>query len=215
MEGVKMKVTRTLHPIGQGAFYTEKFEYDGQQCNVVFDCGGRALSVIEERVKKYCNRLSREQKVELPTIDAVFISHFDNDHVNGLKTLLDNAEVKRIFLPLLNKSDVYALSLSFVEKLGDPLSLYSKLVESAVNGTLLKVDGVPDINVVRIDKYKSDGISDEQPYFLHTIQNEHKKIQIIPSGKPVALDKNTPWIFKTFNFGNAKNGKTDVDAVHR
>ena len=76
MEGVKMKVTRTLHPIGQGAFYTEKFEYDGGQCNVVFDCGGRALSVIEERVKYYCNRLSREQKVELPTIDAVFISAF-------------------------------------------------------------------------------------------------------------------------------------------
>ncbi|MCM8872752.1 MAG: hypothetical protein NDJ65_05675 [Paludibacteraceae bacterium] len=70
---MKMKVTRTLHSIGQGAFYTEKFEYEGQQCNVVFDCGGTS-SVIEERVKKYCNRLSREQKVELPTIDAVFIS---------------------------------------------------------------------------------------------------------------------------------------------
>ena len=73
MEGVKMKVTRTLHPIGQGAFYTEKFEYDGQQCNVVFDCGGTS-SVIKGRVKKYCKRLSREQKVEKPTIDAVFIS---------------------------------------------------------------------------------------------------------------------------------------------
>ena len=51
---MKMNVTRTLHPIGQGAFYTEKFEYDGQQCNVVFDCGGTS-SVIEERVKYYCD----------------------------------------------------------------------------------------------------------------------------------------------------------------
>ena len=214
MKGVKMKVTRTLHPIGQGAFYTEKFEYDGQQCNVVFDCGGTS-SVIKGRVKKYCKRLSREQKVEKPTIDAVFISHFHNDHVNGLKTLLNNAEVECIFLPLLNDDEVYALSLSFVEKLGE--SLYSGLVDSAVNEKPLKVDGIPDINVVRIDKYKSDGISDEQPYFLHTIQNEHKKFQIIPSGKPVALDKNTPWIFKTFNFENAKGqrGKQLKEALKK
>lgn len=197
MKGVKMKVTRTLHPIGQGAFYTEKFEYDGQQCNVVFDCGGTS-SVIEERVKKYCKRLSREQKVELPTIDAVFISHFDNDHVNGLKTLLNKAEVKCIFLPLLNDDEVYALSLSFVEKLGDPL--YSGLIESAIRGTPLR----GHINVVRIDKYNG-GISDEQPYFLYDGQNEHTDSRIeIPSGTSIKLKNSTPWIFKTFNFRNAE-----------
>ena len=175
MEGVKMKVTRTLHPIGQGAFYTEKFEYDGQQCNVVFDCGGRALSVIEERVKKYCKRLSREQKVELPTIDAVFISHFHNDHVNGLETLLTNAEVECIFLPLLNDDEVYALSLSFVKKLGDPL--YSGLIESAVNGEKLKWNG-QKIKIVRISKSDgTEGNGDEE----YDLDSDDSRTEI-PSG---------------------------------
>ena len=48
---MKMNVTRTLHPIGQGAFYTEKFEYEGQQCNVVFDCGGTE-KFIEKEVRQ-------------------------------------------------------------------------------------------------------------------------------------------------------------------
>ena len=197
-----MKVTRTLHPIGQGAFYTEKFEYDGQQCNVAFDCGGTE-KFIEKEVKGYCDSLPCDNERLKPTIDAVFISHFHEDHVNGLKTLLSNAKVERIFLPLLNDDEVYALSLSFVEKLGDPL--YSGLIESAVNGTPLKVDGVPDINVVRIDKYKSDGISDEQPYLLYDGQNEHTDSRIeIPSGTSIKLKNSTPWIFKTFNFRNAE-----------
>lgn len=39
----------------------------------------------------------------------------------------------------------------------------------------------------------------------------------IPSGKPVALDKNTPWIFKTFNFENAKGqrGKQLKEALKK
>lgn len=193
-----MKVTRTLHPIGQGAFYTEKFEYDGQQCNVVFDCGGTS-SVIEERVKEYCS----DKGAEKPTIDAVFISHFDNDHVNGLKTLLDNAKVERIFLPLLNDDEVYALSLSFVEKLGEPI--YRGLIESAIRGTPLR----GHINVVRIDKYNG-GISDEQPYLLYDGQNEHTDSRIeIPSGTSIKLKNSTPWIFKTFNFENAKGQREE------
>ncbi|MBP3467484.1 MAG: MBL fold metallo-hydrolase [Paludibacteraceae bacterium] len=196
---MKMKVTRTLHSIGQGAFYTEKFEYEGQQCNVVFDCGGTS-SVIKGRVKKYCS----DKGAEKPTIDAVFISHFDNDHVNGLETLFRHAEVKRIFLPLLDDDEVYALSLSFVEKLGEPI--YRGLVDSAVNGEPLKVGNeMPEIDVVRIDKYKSGGNSAEQPYFLHTGQDEQTNSRKeIHSGTSVKLNNSTPWIFKTFNFENAE-----------
>lgn len=198
-----MKVTRTLHPIGQGAFYTEKFEYDGQQCNVVFDCGGTE-KFIKKEVKGYCDSLPCDNESLKPTIDAVFISHFHEDHVNGLETLLNKAEVKCIFLPLLNDDEVYALSLSFVEKLKER-PLYGKLIKSAVNGTPLR----DHINVVRIDKYNG-GISDEQPYLLYDGQNEHTDSRIeIPSGTSIKLKNSTPWIFKTFNFGNAKGQREE------
>ena len=197
-----MNVTRTLHPIGQGAFYTEKFEYDGQQCNVVFDCGGTS-SVIKERVEDYCNSLPCNGKDKKPTIDAVFISHFHNDHVNGLKTLLTNAKVERIFLPLLNKSDVYALSFSFVEKLGDPL--YSGLIESAVNGTPLDFGG-RHIKIVRIKKGRNP---QESPFLLYTGQDEQTNFrEEIHSGTSIKPNNSTPWIFKTFNFENA--GREDT-----
>ena len=202
MEGVKMKVTRTLHPIGQGAFYTEKFEYEGGQCNVVFDCGGTS-SVIEERVKDYCNSLSKglscNGKDKKPTIDAVFISHFHEDHVNGLETLLNKAEVKCIFLPLLNDDEVYALSLSFVKKLGDPL--YSGLIESAVNGTPLDFGG-RHIKIVRIKKGRNP---QESPFLLYTGQDEQTNFrEEIHSGTSIKPNNSTPWIFKTFNFRNAE-----------
>ena len=105
-------------------------------------------------------------------------------------------------MPLLNDDEVYALSLSFVKKLGDPL--YSGLIESAIRGTPLR----GHINVVRIDKYNG-GISDEQPYFLYDGQNEHTDSRIeIPSGTLIKPNKFTPWIFKTFNFENA--GREDT-----
>ena len=197
---MKMNVTRTLHPIGQGAFYTEKFEYDGQQCNVVFDCGGTS-SVIEERVKYYCDSLSKglscNGKDKKPTIDAVFISHFDKDHVNGLETLLNKAEVKCIFLPLLNDDEVYALSLSFVEKLGDPL--YSGLIESAVSGEKLKWNG-QKIKIVRISKSDGTEGNSNEEYDLDSDDHRTK----ISSGTSIKLRNSTPWIFKTFNFRNAE-----------
>ena len=197
---MKMNVTRTLHPIGQGAFYTEKFEYDGQQCNVVFDCGGTE-KFIEKEVKGYCDSLPCDNESLKPTIDAVFISHFHEDHVNGLETLLNKAEVKCIFLPLLNKSDVYALSLSFVEKLGDPLSLYSKLVESAISGEDLAWDRNSDKKIKAGD---TEGNGNEE----YDLESDDSRTEI-PSGTSIKLKNSTPWIFKTFNFGNAKGQREE------
>ena len=36
-----MKLVRTFHPVGHGAFYTERFydEHDQNIANIVFDCG--------------------------------------------------------------------------------------------------------------------------------------------------------------------------------
>lgn len=85
---------RTFHPIGQGAFYTEFFD----EFTVVYDCGSdKNIDLIEAEIRATFKRGTR--------IDAVFISHLHEDHVNGLEYLLDYCKVRRLFLPLLTDEE--------------------------------------------------------------------------------------------------------------
>lgn len=76
-----MKVTRTIHPIGHGGFFTEEL-YDTNECyNVVYDCGTRnGIIVLGHEIDKAFSKKS--------SIDLLFISHFDKDHVSGLGELV-------------------------------------------------------------------------------------------------------------------------------
>ena len=89
-------MTRTFQPVGQGAFYTEQFSTDdGGTFNVVYDCGSDSLDY--QSLSKVIQKSFPPKSV----IDAVFISHFDSDHVNGLPELMRNFKVTKIFLPII------------------------------------------------------------------------------------------------------------------
>ena len=91
-----MTMTRTFQPVGQGAFYTEQFSKDdGEAFNVVYDCGSDSLDI--QSLSKVIKKSFPKESI----IDAVFISHFDNDHVNGLPELMRNFKIKKILLPLI------------------------------------------------------------------------------------------------------------------
>ena len=72
-------LTRTIHPVGQGAFYSEVFSVRKKKLfTVVYDCG---------RDKK----VSTDVKIErLNAVDLIFISHFHDDHINGIKEIRGN-----------------------------------------------------------------------------------------------------------------------------
>ena len=67
-----MKVIRHIHPIGQGAFYTERFVDDNNAtlANVVYDCG--ANKTLSNSSKKMIEFTFCEDD----EIDVLFISHF-------------------------------------------------------------------------------------------------------------------------------------------
>ena len=73
-----MRVIRTIHPVGHGGFFTEEL-CDATECyNVVYDCGTRnGTMLLEREINKAFNRKQ--------SVDLLFISHFDRDHVSGLK----------------------------------------------------------------------------------------------------------------------------------
>ena len=98
-------VERIFHPVGQGGFYTERIAVDDMSLpsgkrifNVVYDCGtsSRQLFLDSEIGRSYCDG---------SIIDLMFISHLDEDHINGMdKFKKKNIEIKCLVLPLLEKS---------------------------------------------------------------------------------------------------------------
>ena len=82
---------RILHPVGQGAFFTEQFldENGTSVLNVVYDCGS---FTSQPNLVEYEIRNTFEKNAH---IDLLFISHFDEDHVNGLMTLQNKTKIDK------------------------------------------------------------------------------------------------------------------------
>ena len=97
-----MKVVRTFHPVGQGAFYSERFYfYEGDALkakhNIVFDCG-----VLWREWMQY--PVVSQAFTDKDIIDLLFISHLDYDHISLVKTLMKRVKcVKDIVLPLVSE----------------------------------------------------------------------------------------------------------------
>ena len=89
----------SFHPIGQGCFYTGKVQQiEGMysKFSMVFDCGTLSeRTSLETAIEAFKRDLNNNQ------LDVLFISHLDDDHVNGIKNLLENLICKRIYLPYL------------------------------------------------------------------------------------------------------------------
>ena len=85
-------IQRTFHPIGQGAFYSERHD----DFNIVYDCGARPLS-------PYAKSLVQSVFTASDKIDVLFISHFDYDHVSTISLLMRKVKkIKKVVLPLLH-----------------------------------------------------------------------------------------------------------------
>ncbi|OYP35395.1 hypothetical protein CIK90_11815 [Prevotella sp. P5-126] len=109
-----MKVVRTFHPVGQGAFYSERFyEEDNPQAkyNIVYDCGTSWGAIT--KAKKVVNLAFDKND----TIDYLFISHLDFDHVSLANTLIESVDgkVRNIVLPLVYKEEVrIGINLNYI-----------------------------------------------------------------------------------------------------
>ena len=95
---VKIMIKRIFHPIGQGAFYSERHE----NFNIVYDCGNWKNTKLADKVVKQSFK-------EGESIDILFISHFDYDHVNKIKTLKEHTKIKKVVMPLLHDNEKHLL----------------------------------------------------------------------------------------------------------
>lgn len=137
-----IRLTRTIRPIGQGAFYTEHLHTKSGVFNIVYDCGLEMLPNPPKRLKKAIDDYIDE--IGSDGLNTIFISHFHSDHINGIKYLLDRASKSHpmIVMPLIGEDlgivyFIENLSEYYVTTNGDnisfddeTISFYQKLLFS-------------------------------------------------------------------------------------
>ena len=194
-----MKVIRHIHPIGQGAFYTERFVDDNNTtlANVVYDCGcNRTLSNSSKKMIEFTF-------CEDDEIDVLFISHFDADHVNGIRTLIDNkVNIRYVIMPLLTADEIKFLSVIY-----NKVNRADKDIQTLINNPkayfgnntiILKVKSI-DENLdnenssISLDKFKDSKLEKDESYYYI---NSFCKISLI-----------NEWLYIPANFESNERSK--------
>jgi len=190
---------RTFAPVGQGAFYFERFSFQGlKDFNVVYDCGALYLNKSK---KKLVNNFFNKRDV-----DILFISHFDYDHVSLIPDLINTVNsIKLVILPLLYKEEKKIL-ISFYRVL-------EKEISSSYGFVADFIENLEDI-------FKDDSIIVEViPWEEGEERREREEIDIdtlIMSGlgktrKQIRsgsrLLKRNCWLYVPYNFYHSRNAK--------
>ena len=106
---MNIKIVRTFHPVGQGAFFSERFQIWKPKIethNIVYDCG---VCYMKEKQAVHVVKQAFAGKDE---IDYLFISHLDYDHVSLTYAILPR--VKNIVLPLVSKEELIIAMMFYV-----------------------------------------------------------------------------------------------------
>ncbi len=103
----KLQVEFCFHPVGQGCFYTGRFLNEGNiKFNFVYDCGSKTKGAfLQYAIDKY------KKSIVKNTIEMVIISHFDEDHVNGVFELLKGVRCNNLIIPYYSPVERLALYL--------------------------------------------------------------------------------------------------------
>ena len=183
-----VKHIRKFMPVGHGAFFIERLILEGRRVlTAVYDCGdSNSGHEVEKNALQEFGTADDEGREK---VDMLFISHLDDDHVNGLTYLQPYLKQNtRVFLPFYygnmrnvydkNKRDGITTVVSILNQIG----IKPILVQYA--GTDVQGDGID------IDEYDYEAAN-------HTIYSGQPITKII-QGQPI-------WRYVPFNLFNEQN----------
>lgn len=90
-------IERTFFSVGQALFCREKV--NGR--TIIYDCGGQKEEIVKAAIDRAYPEKDQGKKEK---IDALFISHYDKDHINGVFHLLNRCNVRHLFLPMVSET---------------------------------------------------------------------------------------------------------------
>ena len=142
----------TIHPIGQGLFYSCTMKRQEKVVfRMVFDCGSKTKGAGQEETYAYRDTDFLNEKI----LDLLVISHFDSDHVNYIGKLLEGSiKIKRLVMPfisfeerlyltlrMLQENDGYNTELDYTARLIlDPLITLAENLNNASEAYLMESD---------------------------------------------------------------------------
>lgn len=190
------RMVRSFLPIGQGAFYCECFHFNGKTHNIVYDCGSKTnIQILKEQIKTTFEKDER--------IDALFLSHLHEDHINGIPFLLEHCCVNKIIFPIIDNYSKRLLEINFQIKKVAKFTLEFLVSPSKA------IENVLDNNRIDRDMPELIGIyPPNQDNLMEDINGNSPNINIINSGKnivdKIVNDHNWAnyfeWMYIPFNF---------------
>lgn len=190
---------RTFHPVGQGAFYSERHFVDGKEFTIVYDCGSTSFKkeMLEMKIK---STFPAEQ-----IIDILFLSHFHTDHINGLNILKNHYRIKKVILPYYDEE---AKILSKINNFINDNNIDTSLIDDPIG---FFTESEKETSVIFVDSDESPGtVNLERTTDISTfIPPDSNRI---PSGKVFNL-KDCSWYFIPFNYKQIERRNLFVKAL--
>ena len=186
-------IQRIFHPVGQGAFYSERHENH----NIVYDCGCMSVS----KGKKVVSQSFSKEDV----IDILFISHFDYDHISLIEDLKTTVkEIRNVVIPLLHRNEKILLSNIFKALGENNLATLVKKPEKFF-GAETRIISVQVYKKKRKRNPEKEKVTNINAINLTSIE---EKIQ---SGTPITIDDDSDWVFIPFNYKHKDRNKEFLD----
>lgn len=192
-------IKRFFHPVGQGAFYSEHFYTSDGGYKVVYDCGTTPLSAKRKEVIK--QEVIEQAFSKKDTIDILFISHLDWDHISLIPTLIESVkEVRNVVLPHVDND--YPILLSLVN--------FPKALKD-IKGKVVQIITSPEeyfnkeTKVWRIRSVEEDVPRENMNQDILFLDQDTSSIDpLLSSGKKLSLKGLKFWCYIPFNYYSSK-----------